>query len=291
MGYSSSSVSILQLYRRRSEELWEYLAERQRIWVRREKGMNWPWTLDKVLQQWQFPNVYRELDTGTKYLREELIPQLEPGNTLLNLVAYRHFNTVVAAERLMPLKGPLPNDLKLRVAGINPYTRAYRTSPFMHLGGMNPIENSLLASQQWARWLPEVEQYLYGETMGATYQMLAEIQGVGPFVAYVICCDLTYTDLVNFTEDSDVFPHTGSLECLSWMIGHPVQRGLARILIRALQENSTAALEARDFHFLEGRPLSLRGIEDGLCELHRYRAIKGGSSSGRRYYPQAEILI
>jgi alpha-glutamyl/putrescinyl thymine pyrophosphorylase clade 1 len=271
----------------REAQLWSYLTERQRIWDRRERGLPWPWTLDNVLRDWQFPNVYRELDLGTKYLREELLPKLGVGQLLLNMVAYRHFNTILAAERLLPLDGPLPNDIKKILCGIQPYTQAYRTSPFVHLGANTPMENSIIASHSWAEFCPKMEPCLGGEPMREVYNAIKSLPGIGPFVGYVIACDLTYTDLVDYTEDSDVYPGSGSVECLQWMTGRSwVNRTDAKFLINQLHRKARERLTAWGFPFYEDRDLSLRAIEDGLCELHRYRAIKAGSTAARRYYPQ-----
>lgn len=281
-----------RIYRQRQGQLWDYLTERQMIYHRRHVlNRPWPWTLDPILRDWHFPNVYRALDTGTIYLREQLIPILSPGQILLNLVAYRHFNTIEAARRLLPINGPLPWNTREFLEGVNPYTRAYRTSPFMNMGGPDPIDNSQRASYDWAMILPGVEKRLYEFHMNHVYGMLEKLAGMGPFTAYVVACDLTYTDLVDYTEDSDVFPHTGSVACLSWMVQHPINRNEARRLIIDMQRTCHDELESRGFPFLEEEHLSLRALEDGLCELHRYRSLRGGSTNGRRYHPYAEIPI
>jgi hypothetical protein len=235
--------------------------------------------------------VYRELDTGTVYLRERLLPQLKPGNILLNFVAYRHFNTIEAARRLLPLDGPLPMNTRTFLEGINPYTRAYRTSPFMNMGGPDPIDNSVRASYDWANLLPGVEKRLHEFEMSDVYDMLQELPGLGPFTAYIVACDLTYTDVVDYTEDSAVFPHTGSIACLSWMLQGSVKPNDARYLIHDLQRIHHDELARRRFPFYEGQDLSLRALEDGLCELHRYRSLKAGSSNGRRYCHNVEIPL
>lgn len=275
----------------RVEELWDYLTERQRIYHRRHvQGRPWPWTLDPVLREWQFPNVYRELDTGSIYLRDELIPKLAPGHIFLNLVAYRHFNSIHTAHRILPISGPLPASLEISLSGVRPYTRAYRTSPFMNLGGLTQLENSRIASYTWAQLCHGMERQLDLYEMAELQAHVSRLPGIGPFVSYVILCDLAcFTELVDYDEDTDVFPLTGSIECLKWMYGaEPYQ---AKALIRQLQAEHQEALTLRGFPFHQGKALTLRGIEDGLCELWRYKKIKNGASTGRHYVPQLEIAL
>jgi hypothetical protein len=279
-----------RLYRERMGELWDYLTERQKIYHRRHVlNRPWPWTLDPVLRDWHFPNVYRELDPGTVYLREKLLPACGPRQVLLNLVVYRHFNTIEAARRLLPLSGPLPQNTRYFLQGINAYTNAYRTSPFMNMGGPDPIDNSERCSYQWARLLPGLEKELHTYGMTDVVEMLEELEGLGPFTSYLIACDLTYTDLVDYTENAAVFPHTGSIACLSWMVQGSVNQEMARRLIYDMERVAHDELASRGFPFHDDQDLSLRALEDGLCELHRYRSLKAGSSSGRRYYHDMEI--
>lgn len=290
----------MRLNRDRVAQLWDLMTERQKVYHRRfVEKRPWPWTLDPVLRDWKFPNVYRHLDTGTIYLREDLLPRLEPGQILLNMVIYRHFNTVHTAERILPVKGPLPTNLHLSLEGVTPYTHAYRTSPFMTLGGKTQLENSQIASYAWAQKLPGVERHLESYTMLDVVQDLQSLPGIGYFVAYVIACDLTYTDLVDYDENQDTFPHSGSLAALDWLKGHNqtmMHAKLAKGVIFQLWEQSYNELNRRGFPFLKDGddrdvPLTVRGIEDGLCELMRYRKLKFGASTGRRYYQTRELPL
>lgn len=283
----------------RENELWQYLTERQSIYHRRfVLQQPWPWTLDPILQKWQFPNVYRSLDAGTIFLTRELLPELTRGNVLLNLVCYRHFNTIDAARRLLPISGPLPQNIHLFVEGVEPYTNAYRTSPFLNLGGLSPLENSQIASYSWAEICPAQERHLGGMTMKDVMTFLTDLPGIGRFVAYVIACDLIYTQLVNYTENSDVFPFTGSASCAEWIQGWPsgtMDYLQVKLEMCRLFEAAKTELPKRNFPFLKDESggdlhLTLRGIEDGCCELMRYRKFKAGWTNGRRFNRQTMLV-
>ena len=54
----------------RTDDLFAFVRERHQIYLRRKAGQTKPWTTDPILQQYRFCNVYRELDTVTKWIRD-----------------------------------------------------------------------------------------------------------------------------------------------------------------------------------------------------------------------------
>ena len=52
----------------RVDDLFAFIRERHQIYRRREVGKSKPWTTDPILAEWRFCNVYRELDTVTKWI-------------------------------------------------------------------------------------------------------------------------------------------------------------------------------------------------------------------------------
>ncbi|MFK5283986.1 nucleotide kinase domain-containing protein, partial [Lacticaseibacillus paracasei] len=52
------------------KELFTFIQERHDIYKRKQAGLPKPWTSDSILQKYRFCNVYRELDTQTKWLSE-----------------------------------------------------------------------------------------------------------------------------------------------------------------------------------------------------------------------------
>lgn len=54
---------------------WKYVHERQMVWFRRQRGDPEPWTQDTVLQTYFFCNVYRELDKGSQYFKDQVALQ------------------------------------------------------------------------------------------------------------------------------------------------------------------------------------------------------------------------
>ena len=66
------------------KDFWYWVNERHSIYLRKAAGDPRPWTKDPILQRYKFTNVFRELDMGTKWLRECIIlPHWSDGPLLL----------------------------------------------------------------------------------------------------------------------------------------------------------------------------------------------------------------
>ncbi|MDR7455642.1 MAG: putative DNA base hypermodification protein, partial [Armatimonadota bacterium] len=89
---------------------WAFVAERQRVWHRRHvENRPPPWTDDPILRSYRFANVYRELDRGTRYLHDVLVPAFgaaAPPDKLWVSLVYRVVNRRETFERLGWLPRP-----------------------------------------------------------------------------------------------------------------------------------------------------------------------------------------
>ena len=76
----------MQINQQNYNEFWEFVAERQNIWHKKEVlKLAPPWTKDEVLKKWKFTNVYRKNDKGTIFLQNEIINKyrLEPSSDMI----------------------------------------------------------------------------------------------------------------------------------------------------------------------------------------------------------------
>lgn len=271
-------------YLARFDPFWDYLAARNAITVRRLRGDPWPWTDDPVLLRFRFPNVYRELDRGTIYLRE-LLDRTPEVDRLLTLMTYRHFNRIDTAEVIFPLRLD-ELESQLRTLGHFPYTQAYRTSVNIHLGSHDQIRNSLVAVKHWQEHLSELQAFLKaGPLITEAFDCFSRLPGVGPFLGYLLVCEVLLLGVSSYSENSGTFPHTGSLACLSELLAQPIDKAGAVLMIRRLQDEHELELAQRGFEFIHG-PLTLRHLEDGLCEYGKYVRLGRGEKLGARHYPQ-----
>ena len=71
----------------------KFMKERHTIYLNREAGKPWPWTKDKLLQEYKFCNVFRELDTVTKWINKNWrIPYKDHPNLCFAMAIARQFN-------------------------------------------------------------------------------------------------------------------------------------------------------------------------------------------------------
>lgn len=67
----------------------DFVAERHRVWEKRQRGEAGPWTGDPILASRKFTNVFRAIDYGSQYLITELL-EGEPRDVLMRCFLYRH---------------------------------------------------------------------------------------------------------------------------------------------------------------------------------------------------------
>src|SRR5258708_5462390 len=84
---------------------WRFAAERQRIFHRRFRGEDLPWTPDPILARFKFCNAYRASDRVSQYLIKRVIYDPEPEGTLaedmfLRVVLFRLFSRESTWEEL-----------------------------------------------------------------------------------------------------------------------------------------------------------------------------------------------
>lgn len=250
-------------------EFFEFVYKRQVVWQSRSDGEPQPWTQDKLLQRYNFCNVYRELDRGTIYFRAEVkkarlrdaVPLSTEdllGDVLWRSVVYRLMNKIETFEAWG--KGiPSPQEFgafekflrKQRQHGATLFTSAHQVIGFdRYVGTLKSVHKQL---PTFVRKLREQR----GDAK-ACFEILRGTRNVGPFFAWQILCDL-------LEEPGLLAP---GLEDQWVQLGPGAQRGLRRAfgtlitseaeqlegaqLLARVQHDAFACLGI-DFPFYNGR--------------------------------------
>jgi alpha-glutamyl/putrescinyl thymine pyrophosphorylase clade 1 len=280
-------------------EYWYFVAERQAVWHRRFVE-RWPkpWTTDPVIRNTKFCNIYRELDPGTQFVTDELLPYMPDfGNALFNVMLYR---LIGRAETLREVGfidyktyKASSLDFSLRaVAEKHPvFTGAYIVAAYSNMGGRDKIDNVCRLFEVIAKNVPWMcAQIAKAVSSEAVYDVLLSQPGFGNFLAYQVLADMRYPvktcyPPLPFSNDDWVSAGPGAQRGLR-MLG-VTDKALYLPAMKWLRDNQEAefARLSLTFNRWEGKRLDLANIQGTLCEYHKYHKVKNGTGHARASYP------
>lgn len=299
-------------------DFFAYAVEREWIRIRREGGQPGPFTDDFILQQFRFCNVFREDDTVTRWLKDNVRRKVSPDQELIATVLFRWFNRISTGEVIFRQTNMFANgatayetfinhtrDTDVLRAAIKAYIPKgpWVTGSYIIKGydGMNKLDGVLKAFGEFTRGEqvpPDYDNPVGWEQMtetlladpGAT--SLEEVWGwlkkfayLGPFLAYEVVCDLYQGPLLRSAPD-----------IMTWANPGPgARRGLNRIYGRGLEEATPRAQLIAEMRGLLSyasdtklwpweREWDMRTVEHTLCEFDKYQRVLNGQGRPRQVF-------
>lgn len=270
--------------------------ERQEMKRKRECYLPPPWTDDYVLANFRFCNVHRREDKVSDWIIKNIYEPLS-GRDEVFMAAYiaRWFNKI---ETLDLIKDEMKGDFDLQkihdilrpVFGIgNPiFGAAYIIqSPT----GMNKLDGILWAiGNVTKRWPEGLKIAVETASMEKTHEWFMQFPHMGPFMAYQVVCDLTYTPVLEDAVDK-----------MTWTCAGPgAARGLGWLyhdLDNAFNYNGAkdqVIMKGHMAHLLEMSQQDtwwpkqwgaweLATVQHWSCEYDKWRRGHAGQSLKRRY--------
>ena len=277
-----------------------WINERHRIYLKKEAGEKPPWTDNAILRDYRFCNVFRELDTVTIWIRQNLREPLADHPLLWFWSALaRNVNWPGALEEYFDRSEYFPNawdaaefiDIigERKARGDKCFSSAYvitnggttlKKEEFVAHKVMNPLwaQNEFLTT-----WFN-----VPGRSLELAWTKLRNFNGFGPFIAYEVITDLRHTRYLR--EASDIMSWAnagpGALRGLNRLLGRAVKTPLdAR---KALGHMQCLLASANAGNGLVGGhvplPLEMRDVEHSLCETDKYLRAKTGEGRPKTYY-------
>ena len=284
-----------------------WMHERHSIYLKKERGEDWPWTDDKILQTYKFTNVFRELDTGTvwcrTYIRE---PFSDDPELFFNIATYRRYNRIDTAkdigyirdyykeaDRIIPM-------MQLRRAEGKPiFTSAHMVcGTIRDKNGNIPKDKvtqifDISFRDLWER-RKEVEPQP-GDTLESSYNRMlkANVPGFGDFICYEVITDLRHTRYLQ--NANDIF---------TWANPGPgAKRGIIRIYGHSPTDPDRARFDYKGYvevmHWLQEKfnrfkedwmpSVEMRDIEHSLCEFDKYERVRLGEGRPRMKYEPPQV--
>jgi hypothetical protein len=248
-----------------------FVEEREAIRLKKEAGLPFPWTKDKVLRDNFFTNVNREYDRGTIFYKENILNRCQGYADLVwATLFYRLHNRVDTAILLnngaswgIPIKkADFRRDLEaaFKATGGKLLTGAHQVA----VRG-DVVSYLFLRGCQWSALAKITLFRLYScKELKEAIKELKELPGIGSFLANQVALDLSLHRVFKFSPRQEGELGPGAKMGLK-MLGNPNVWALA-----------------------EGLGLSWAEIEHALCEFSKYQQIKTGQSHRKRLYKPKE---
>lgn len=299
-----------------------FIKERHDIYLKRKAGQPGPWTADPILAGGRFCNVFRELDTVTIWIDQNIRkPYAGHEHLWLMLALARYINWPDTLATLIEAPGAWPSHEDFKPSNVSEVLAAKASLGDKVYTGAYMIRAESDQSKEWYSWskhryIAEIVigrlwedraafvEVLEGKRQASLEQVWKVFQepryiGWGPFMAYEVVTDLRHTRYLN--EAPDIY---------SWANAGPgAIRGLNRLHGRDLgakpkpeatnQEMFELMNDLNDWAEpgftqtfgprLDGGEdtfprFEMRDIEHCLCEFDKYERVKLGEGKMRSKY-------
>lgn len=290
---------------------WGFITERHKIWVRRViERQDAPWTKDKILQQYRFTNVYRQLDPGTQYVIQNILEvDASRRDKLLNVMIYRLIGRQETHEFLgmQTVKSFDPKTFEEQLKhlrdelGGTVFTGAYMVSGYNHMGSSDKVENIASLFEEITSSPTVFEDILSAESLEAAYDAIRSQPGFGNFLSYQVVIDLLYP--VEYYNGESILPFSPN----EWSAPGPgAQKGIKELVTEFVDFNQVDVMRwlrrnqddefcrlGLDFPYLktgnsDSLDLSLANIQNCLCEFYKYHKILHSNGRARRCFRDDE---
>lgn len=267
---------------------WRFAAERQRVFLRRARGLPSPWTSDPVLQIHKFTNAYRASDRVSQYLIRNVIYDGEHDHrdTVFRILLFKIFNRIDTWELLVKAVGEISFSEtysfdrfdKVLSGAMEHGKRLYSAAYIMPSGGKDsPYRRKhqmhlRLLERMMADDLPG--RLHEAKNMMRGFELLREYPTIGDFLAYQYVTDINYSMVTEFRESDFGVPGPGARDgirkCFSDTGGLNESE-----LIKFVAERQNECFAAVDVQFptLWGRPLQLIDCQNLFCEVDKYARV------------------
>ena len=266
---------------------WKFATERQNVFFKRFNGENFPWTKDKIINEYKFTNVYRATDRVSQYLIKNVIYKgsQNPEEVFFRLLLFKIFNRISTWEVLEYELGKISfKDYSFKRYDkvlsevmhnrIPIYSAAYiMASGRSKFGYERKHQNHLkLIELMIKEKVPYQLQHC--KSMSEAYTLLHSYPTIGDFLAYQYVTDINYSTLTNFSEMKFVKAGPGArdgiLKCFKDFGDYSFED-----IIKMMADNQEIEFERLnlDFQNLWGRKLQLIDCQNIFCEVGKYARV------------------
>ena len=320
--------SSVEFNQKNLDEFWDYLYKRLLVYYNRVVLKKpYPWIDDKILSNYRFTNIHRDMDKLTVYEFNNIIKKIDDAvddlelrkkSVLFNIILFRVFVKIDTYECFGFIDFQNPNWksqweagraklLERREMGITNYTGSFMVNGMRRC---NPDEstknnktlNGILLCEWFLKNLDSFYEFVKNSSsMEEVANYLMSLDGIGKFNAYEFSCSFAKATthcnntLVSWTQDNFVYPVIGSskgLDLIYKSCGN-LSEIEAIVYLRSIWESELKRLGLYD-KFISMLPeslvngIDLRAIEHSLCEYYKYYKLKYGLGRVKRTFKLEE---
>tara|TARA_R110002110_G_scaffold329720_1_gene541118 strand:+ start:755 stop:1585 length:831 start_codon:yes stop_codon:yes gene_type:complete len=266
------------------DSYFNYINERQAIYINKVSGAEFPWTDDEILQTYSFCNVFRELDTVTIWLRENWRePYADHPNLPFAMAMARQINWPPTLAEIGFPEEWNPEHVKnvMRARQIKKekvYTGAYMLTGTLGGSKVEQTVDKILTP------LYEDQPEIHKHSLEQSWREYLPYKGFAKFISYEVVTDLRHTKHLNEAKDIMTWanPGPGAKRGLNRISGNelnePIHIKRAVEQMQDLLEYSVEKLEP----FVPA--LEMRDIEHCLCEFDKYERTRLNQGRPRAKY-------
>ena len=275
--------------------------ERHRIYLNRKKGKSWPWTKDKILQDYRFCNVFRELDTVTIWIRKNWRePYADHPNLWFAMAMARQINWPETLEEIGFPEKWKPNKIKRIMQERKERKEKIYTGAYMLTGTLGGTKVEQTIDKILTPLYNDPIKIKKGDSLQSVWKQFLPRPGFSGFMSYEVVTDLRHTRYLKNSPD-----------IMTWANAGPgAVRGLNRlynikVASKEERKNKTArtvkmsgewylqkmrVLLKLSKKYLDSHvpQLEMREIEHSLCEFDKYQRTKLGQGRPRSKYKNPE---
>lgn len=266
---------------------WHFTAERHAMYMRRLAGDPGPWTNDAILRAHRFTNVFRASDRVSQFLIAEVQygahRSQAPTEVAFRTLLFKLFNRIETWKLLESELGPISwqaTDLtsidqtlgRAFARGVRLYSAAY-IMPSPPFGATRKHSNHIaLLGAAMEAGLPT--RLAAADSLQDVYTLLAELPGIGRFLAFQFAIDLNYSSFLHFHESTFVIAGPGALDGIAKCFSNTDGRTPEEV-IHWMVDHQEAEFERRGIEppTLFGRRLQPIDCQNLFCEISKYARV------------------
>ena len=277
---------------------WNYIAERHRIYKKKETGESWPWTEDRILQEYKFTNVFRDLDTGTKYLIEKILLNLKSLEAVIfNCIIYRIYNKIETmeaigiqeAERFDVKK--FKSKLRIQKKKKKIFTNAFIVPAYNFIKATtDKIGKTAIIINDLSKNINVISNDIEKKRDSQyTVSRIKQIEGIGTFLSYQIAVDIGYWDKEIFNESEFTVAGPGARRGINRIFESRGDYSYERSIqyLCEIQDEWFEKINVNPKELFSDRKepsVNLMATENCLCEISKYLKVHYSEGRPRNKY-------